>query len=180
LLTHGNCGLNRHLWAKRVAGQVVSHAHSKTQNMSTAITSDEKAAIRELEDRFVVAFNSGDIDAIMKNYVPDESFILLDVVPRKEYRGAHTYREAWVDMFSQFRGLPKIAIEELGITVDGSVGFGYSFQRVTGINKDGEAVNRLVRVTDGYRKIDGNWLIALEHISVPVDFRTGRAVETIK
>jgi ketosteroid isomerase-like protein len=33
-----------------------------------------------------------------------------------------------------------------------------------------------VRVTAGYRKIGGNWLIAQEHISVPVDFATGKAV----
>jgi ketosteroid isomerase-like protein len=32
-----------------------------------------------------------------------------------------------------------------------------------------------VRVTDGYRKIAGKWLIALEHISVPVDLKTGKA-----
>jgi ketosteroid isomerase-like protein/catechol 2,3-dioxygenase-like lactoylglutathione lyase family enzyme len=138
-------------------------------------TPDDEASIRALMDNFVAAFNSGDIDAIMKNYVPGKSFVVFDLVPRKEYRGADTYRADWVDMFSHFKGKPKIAITALGITVDGNVGFGYSFQRVTGIDKQGNAVDRTVRVTDGYRKIGGNWLIALEHISVPVDLKTDKA-----
>jgi len=31
-----------------------------------------------------------------------------------------------------------------------------------------------VRVTDVYRKIDGKWLIVHEHVSVPVDIKTGQ------
>jgi hypothetical protein len=31
-----------------------------------------------------------------------------------------------------------------------------------------------VRVTNGYRKIDGNWLIVHSHVSVPVDLATGK------
>jgi ketosteroid isomerase-like protein len=38
----------------------------------------------------------------------------------------------------------------------------------------GRPVDRTVRVTDGYRKVGGDWLIALEHVSVPVDLATGK------
>jgi len=138
-------------------------------------TSDDEAAIRALEDKFTAAFNAGDIDAIMKSYVPDKSFVIFDVVPRKEYRGADIYRKDWEEFFSHFKGTPKITITELTITVDGNVGFSYSFQRITGTDIQGHPVDRTVRVTDGYRKIGGNWLIALEHVSVPVDLATGQA-----
>lgn len=136
-----------------------------------AVQSDDEAAIRALEDRFVAAFNAGDIDAIMKNYVPDDSLVVFDVVPRKQYRGADAYRADWVDFFSHFEGRPKIAIAELGITVSGELGYSYSRQHVTGTDKQGRAVDRWVRVTDGYRKIGGNWLIVLEHVSVPVEMK---------
>jgi len=136
--------------------------------MKPLTASDDETAIRTLEDRFVAAFNAGDIDGIMKNYVPDKSLVIFDVVPREEYRGADTYRKDWVDMFSHFNGTPKIAITDLEITVDGDVAFSHSFQRVTGTDKQGHAVDRRVRVTDGYRKIGGNWLIVLEHVSVPM------------
>lgn len=140
------------------------------------ITRNEEAAIRALAGRFVAAFNAGDIDAIMQNYVPDESLVLFDVVPREEYLGADAYRKAWKEMFSRFKGTPKITITDLNIAVDGSVGYGHCFMRVTGTDMQGNPVDRIVRVTDGYRKIDGNWLIVHEHISVPVDFASGKLV----
>jgi ketosteroid isomerase-like protein len=137
---------------------------------------DDEAAIRALEESFTAAFNAGDIDAIMKNYVPDDSLVLFDVVPRTEYLGAAAYRKAWEEMFSHFKGAPSIAVTDLSITVDGNVGYGHSFQHVTGTDLQGHAVDRTVRVTDGYRKIDGQWLIVHEHISVPVNFSTGKLV----
>jgi len=144
----------------------------------TKPVSDDEAAIRALEDRFVTAFNAGDIDAIMKNYVPDKSFVIFDVVPRKEYRGADTYRKDWEDFFSHFKGTPKITITDLGITADNNIGFSHSIQHITGTDKQGHPVDRTVRVTDGYRKVGGQWLIALEHVSVPVDLSTGKAALT--
>lgn len=149
-------------------------AQSNKQDMKTAVSKDE-AAIRALEDRFAAALNAGDIDGIMKNYVPGKTLVVFDVVPRKQYQGADAYRQDWVDFFSHFKGTPKIAITDLHITVDGNLGFSHSFQHITGTDKQGRPIDRWVRVTDGYRKIDGNWLIALEHVSVPVDLATGKA-----
>ena len=137
--------------------------------------SGDEAEIRALEERFVAAFNAGDIEAIMRNYLQDSSFVIFDVVPRKEYRGGDTYRRNWEDFFSHFKGLPNITISDLGITADDLIGFGHSIQRIRGVDVQGRAVDRTVRVTDGYRKIDGKWLIALEHVSVPLDLATGKA-----
>ena len=33
-----------------------------------------------------------------------------------------------------------------------------------------------VRLTDVYRKVDGKWLIVQEHVSVPIDFSSGKPV----
>ena len=151
------------------------NAQSKKSQDMTGLNNNE-TVIRALEDRFVAAFNAGDVDAIMKNYIADQSFIIFDVVPRKQYRGADSYRQFWEEMFSHFKDTPKIAIADLGITVDGNVGFGHSFQHVTGTDKLDNPIDRWVRVTNGYRKIEGRWLIAMEHISVPVNFATGKLV----
>ena len=145
---------------------------AQARKQSTMIGSDDEAAIRALEDRFADAFNAGDIDGIMKNYISDNSLVTFDVVPRKQYLGADAYREAWMDFFSHFRGKPKIAITDLTITVEGNLGFSHSFQHVTGTDLQGHPIDRTVRVTDGYRKIGANWLIVLEHVSVPVNLTT--------
>lgn len=130
---------------------------------------NDEAAIRAVEERFAAAFNAGDIDAIMKNYVPDKSLVVFDVVPRKNYTGAEAYRENWMDFFTHFKGRPKIDITDLSISLDGKLAFSHSFQHVTGTDQSGQPVDRWVRVTDGYRKIDGHWLIVLEHVSMPVE-----------
>lgn len=41
--------------------------------------------------------------------------------------------------------------------------------------KDGKPFGLTMRVTDGYRKVNGKWLIIHEHISVPVNLETGKA-----
>jgi len=140
-----------------------------------AKAADDEAEIRALEGSFAAAFNAGDINAMMKHYVPDTSLVVFDVVPPRQHLGAAAYRKAWVSFFAVFEGTPKIAITDLGITVDGNLAFSHSIQHVTGTDKRGHSIDRTVRVTDGYRKIDGTWLIALEHISVPVDLATGKA-----
>jgi len=137
---------------------------------------DEAAAIRALTDNFVKAFNAGNIDAIMRNYIWDESLVVFDVVPRKQYLGPDAYRAAWADMFSHLKGNAQMEVADQDITVDGTVAFGHCFMHVTGTDTQSQVVNRWVRVTNGYRKIAGNWLIVLEHISVPVDFSTGKLV----
>ncbi|MBO9198666.1 MULTISPECIES: YybH family protein [Niastella] len=142
----------------------------KTESLpATRPASDGEAEIRLLEQRVVAAFNAGDIDAIMENYVPGKELVIFDVVPRKEYRGADAYRKDWGDFFSHFKNKPKLSITDLEITVEGNIGFSHSFQRVTGTDLQGNSIDRTVRVTDGYRKIDGKWLITLEHVSMPVD-----------
>ena len=41
-------------------------------------------------------------------------------------------------------------------------------------DEQGRPIDRTVRVTDGYRKVGSEWLIEVEHISVPVDLETGK------
>jgi ketosteroid isomerase-like protein len=35
-------------------------------------------------------------------------------------------------------------------------------------------MDMVARVTDVYRKTDGKWLIVQEHVSVPIDFSSGK------
>jgi uncharacterized protein (TIGR02246 family) len=147
-------------------------------NSSTpsAPMSPDEAAIRALQDRFAAAVNAADPDAVMENYIPDNSLVVFDVVPRKDYFGADAYRKAWEDFFQRFKGGVKLTIIDLHVSVDGNLAFGHSFMNTKGADGQGHSVDRTVRVTAGYRKINGNWLIVHEHISMPVDLTTGKVV----
>jgi uncharacterized protein (TIGR02246 family) len=136
--------------------------------------SADEAKIEALEARFASAFNAKDVDAIMNVYVPDDRLLVFDVVPPRQYRGAKAYRKDWEDFFAHFSGPLKFEISDVGIVASGNVAFSHSIQHVSGTSAKGEPIDLTVRVTDGYRKINGNWLIVLEHVSVPVDLDTGR------
>ena len=118
--------------------------------------------------------NAADVNAIMKSYVPDRSLVVFDIVPPREYLGADAYRRDWMEFLHLFKGVPKFEITDLGVTVEGNLGFSHSIQRVAGTSTNGQPIDITVRVTDGYRKIGGDWLIVLEHVLVPVDLATGK------
>ena len=134
----------------------------------------DEAAIKALAARFAAAFNAKDVNAIMKVYVPNESLLVYDVVPPRQYVGANAYRKDWEAFFAMFQGPAKIEITDLSITSDATLGFGHSIQHVTGTDTKGKPIDITVRVTDGYRKLNGSWLIVHEHVSIPVDLDTLR------
>jgi uncharacterized protein (TIGR02246 family) len=137
-----------------------------------ADSSDEQA-IRDLELRFAAAFNARDVDAIMKVYVPDQSLFVFDVVPPRQYVGADAYRKDWQSFLGSLKSV-KFELTDLAITTDGNLGYSHSIQHVGGTNAKDQPIELVVRVTDVYRKANGSWLIAHEHVSVPVDLETGK------
>ena len=135
---------------------------------------DSKTEIKALENQLVAAFKAKDVDAIMKVYVPDQSLVVFDVVPPRQYVGAAAYRKDWQEFLGTFNGPITVELTDLDIVADHNLAYGHSIQRVAGTDKAGKPLDLTVRVTDVYRKIKGHWLIIHEHVSVPVDLETGK------
>lgn len=53
-------------------------------------------------------------------------------------------------------------------------GYGHNIQRIACTDAKGNKLDLTTCVTDGYRKVKGKWLIAHEHVSVPVDLATAK------
>ncbi len=139
------------------------------------------ADIKAMEDKFIKATATKDANAIMAFYVPDSSLLVFDVTPPRQYAGAAAYKKDWEDMLALFPGPVETTISDLDVTASGGdVAYGHSIQHMTGTMKDGKKFDLTVRVTDGYKKVNGQWLIAHEHVSVPVDVLTGKADLTSK
>jgi len=127
-----------------------------------------------LEEDMMETFK--DVDTVTSYYVPDESLLVFDVIPPRQYVGAKSYRKNWEDFFARIPGpIVTCEISELSIMTDVKLGFSHSVLHLVWNDKDGKKVEITLRVTDGYRKIGGKWLIVHEHVSVPVDITTGRA-----
>lgn len=158
----------------RLAGACVICAVMLAQTPAASAAEGDEAQIKALEDRFAAAFNAKDLDAIMQVYVPDQSLVVFDVVPPRQYVGAAAYREDWANFLNNLDGPVKFQITDLAIVADGKLGYSHSIQHVSGKTKKGELIDLTVRVTDAYRKVNGRWLIAMEHVSVPVDLDTDK------
>lgn len=136
--------------------------------------SKDEQQIRALEDRFAADFRAKDVDAIMKFYVPGNELFVFDVDPPRQHVGWDDYKKDWQDYFAGLKGPVQFDLSEVSVTTDGKLAYGHSIQHVAGTTQDGSPFDITVRVTDDYRKVDGKWLIAQEHVSVPVDLTTDK------
>ena len=141
---------------------------------------DDQADIKALEQRYVSAVNAKDIKAIMACYVPDESLVVFDVVPPRQYVGAKAYQKDWEELFSAYPGPAELEMSDLSVITEGNLGYGHNIQHSMLTDKEGKKTSVILRVTNGYRKLNGKWLISHEHVSVPVDLATGKAELTSK
>jgi uncharacterized protein (TIGR02246 family) len=140
--------------------------------------SSDEASVRALETRFAAAVTAKDVPAIMKNYAPD--VFVFDLVPPRQYVGAAAYGKDWQTLLAGFSGPIHLEISDLAVSSDGTIAYSHSIQHMTGADPSGAKVDMTVRVTDIYRKIDGDWRIVQEQVSVPVDLASGKPDFTSK
>lgn len=138
-------------------------------------TAADEQAIQALYDQFSVAVKARNVDAIMALYAPDPDLVAFDAFPPRQYRGASGYRKAYEGFFAAYPGPVTPEISELQITTNGTLAFTSSIDRWVATGADGKQAEIVFRATNGLRKIEGKWLIAHEHVSVPVDPVTGQA-----
>jgi uncharacterized protein (TIGR02246 family) len=138
------------------------------------LTASDEAAIKALNRHLAASLKAGDIDAVMAAYEPDDSLVVFDAVPPLQYVGAEACRKNWENTLAFFSGPVDYDMSDLYIETDGSLGFSRRIDQIVLTDKDGQKLSLTLRVTNVYRKINGKWLIAHEHASVPVDLITGK------
>ena len=115
-----------------------------------------------------------DLEGVMSIYAPD--IVSFDLEAPLRYVGAATKRKHWADAFAAYRPPLGYEIRDLAITAGDDVAFGHSLNRVSGTLKNGHRSGFWLRWAACFRKIDGNWLIAHDHVSVPLDLESGSAL----
>ena len=141
--------------------------------MATQYAVDE-ADIRQRIDKLVEAVRAMDLEGVKPIYAAD--IVSFDIVPPLQHLGAEAKWKNWVDVFTAYQRPLGYEIRDLTITVGGDVAFGHSLNRISGTLKNGNKSGYWVRWTTCFRKIDGNWLIAHDQVSVPLDVESGRAL----
>jgi len=138
----------------------------------------DEAGIRQHIDKVVEAIRVMDLEGMTSIYAPD--MVLCHVqLPLQHVGAAATWRN-WSDAFTAFQRPLGIEIRNLTITLDGDVAFAHRLNRLGTAWKNGNRSDFWVRATYCFRKINGKWLIAHHHASVPLDLENGRALLNLK
>ncbi len=131
--------------------------------------------IRNVLTRWEAAFRAKDADAVMSVYGPGEVVVAFDIVPPLAKVGRDAYRRNYEEFFAMFSGPLEVELRNVRIVAAADVAFLHCFDRMSGILHGGEHFDLWLRVTSGLRKIDGEWRIIHDHVSVPTHFETGTA-----
>jgi ketosteroid isomerase-like protein len=119
-------------------------------------TKDE-VELRELIARWSKAVRDEDLAGIRADH--DPRILMFDVPPPFLSRGITAYMATWQTFFASSAKPVSFDFEDVEITAGDDVAFN--------TERNGEKTSLKFRLTMGFRKHDGRWLIIHEHHSLP-------------
>jgi uncharacterized protein (TIGR02246 family) len=140
---------------------------------TTTTPTREEAELRECVDGLAQALRAKDINALMAHYAPDN--VTFDCRPPLQVQGVDAYRKNFEAWFASVQGPIDYEIRDLRITMSDDVAFCHSLCHVKSTRTTGEKADYWVRVTSGFQKMNGRWMIIHEHVSVPINMETMQA-----
>ena len=161
-----------------VAGATKGHhtaaATVNSVRMATQHPTDE-ADIRQRIDELAGALHAMDLDALMSIYAPD--VVSFDVEPPLQHVGAEAKRKNWERVFAAYQYPLGYEICGLAITAGDDVAYAHSLNRLSGTLRSGTTTTGFwVRATMCFQKINGDWFITHDQVSVPLDLASGTAL----
>ena len=151
---------------------------AQQQTPTDAGRAADEAQIRRQIDALIQKLHDKDLDALGRIYATD--VVSFDVEPPLQHVGRDAKMRNWVNAFAMFDEL-SYELRDLALEVGDVVAFAHGFGRISGTLKNGATTDGMwVRGTFCFRKIDGEWLIVHDQVSVPLDFRTGQGVTDLE
>ena len=127
-------------------------------------TSGEEAQIRKVIERWAAALRAKDLEGVLATFAPGARTYDLAPPLQQDPDGRRQALAAW---FPSFSAVGYEIGGNLETAVSGDVAFSCSLNRLGGKLHGGDEFEIWVRVTMGFRKVDGAWKIAHAHTSVP-------------
>jgi len=152
--------------------------HTETKEAFMVQREPDEAMIRQQAQELVRAIQGKDLDRLKQLYATD--IVSFDVEPPLQHVGVEAKLNNWAKAFAMFQDV-NYEVRDLTLAIADDVGFGHCFGRLSGTLNNGSATNGIwVRATFCFRKVDGHWLIAHDHASVPFDIGTGHGVTDLE
>jgi ketosteroid isomerase-like protein len=141
-------------------------------------TSAAESQIRAQIGGLIDALRAKDLQRVKPLYAED--VVSFDVEPPLQHVGIAAKLDNWARAFGFFEVLT-YEIRDLTIVAGDDVAFAHGFGRLAGTLKNGAATDGMwVRATFCLRKINGEWLIVHDQVSVPFDIASGQGVTNLE
>ncbi|WP_307730323.1 SgcJ/EcaC family oxidoreductase [Alsobacter ponti] len=141
--------------------------------MTTQRQREDEATIRGMIANWSRAVERHDSAAAVAAYTPDT--VLYDLVPPGKTVGAQAIKAVWDACFPYFPKSIRSEHKDLVVEVDGDVAFVHGLHHFVPEPADHPSGSTWMRVTACYKRIDGQWRVAHEHVSIPFDPMTNKA-----
>lgn len=140
--------------------------------METPHSGDE-ASIRGLVAGWSRALEARDADGLVAHYAEDA--VIFDCVAWGVALGREELRKIWRNCLPHFPARFQSVHRDLRVAVGGDAAFIHALHRIVP-EEPHPAGDTWMRATACYQRIEGRWLAVHEHVSIPFDPMTGRAV----
>jgi ketosteroid isomerase-like protein len=141
-------------------------------------TSAAESQIRAQIGGLIDALRAKNLKLVKPLYADD--VVSFDVEPPLQHVGIAAKLDNWARAFGFFEVLT-YEIRDLSVVAGDDVAFAHGFGRLAGTLKNGAATDGMwVRATFCLRKINGEWLIFHDQVSVPFDIASGQGVTDLE
>jgi uncharacterized protein (TIGR02246 family) len=145
-----------------------------TATARTAAGKSPEAEVRALHESWLKAVRSRDVDGIVAHYARD--IVAFDAIQQLQFKGVDAYKKHWAACMEMCTESTGFEIAQLEIAAADGAAFSHGLLSCGGTDQNGEHKSAWMRVTTGYRKTGGRWIISHEHFSAPFDMASGKAI----
>jgi ketosteroid isomerase-like protein len=124
-----------------------------------------EAGIRTTLEGLRLALHVRDADAFAALCTPE--LRVFDLDPPLQRHGATKEAQMLRDWFANWQGPIDDELHEVSVAAGDDVAFVAALSRLRATARDGSTTDMWSRVTFGLRRVDGRWLVAHRHASVP-------------
>ncbi len=142
---------------------------------ATPTLSKDEAAIRAIMARWAAAIESKNLDALMANYAPD--VILYDLKPPYKIVGTAAYKAMWQACLPYFPQKFTSVARDINLVVGADTAFVSYLNKFEVQGEPHPCADSWIRITACFKKINGQWLVVHEHVSLPYNPMTNTVVQ---
>lgn len=131
-----------------------------------------KDQVRASLDSWHSSMLAQDLDKVLSMYTRD--LVSYDAILKLQIRGLDAYAAHWNECMAFCPSDMIFEIHDPEISVDGDLALVHFLARCGGTNEEGQEETGWMRTTQCWRRNDGDWKIAHEHLSIPFDPKSGQ------